>query len=53
MDEKYREREEDDRSREASNTRESDDRDDLARRRKLNDRPMLTKREQQERWPIG
>jgi hypothetical protein len=42
------------RSREASNAGETDQRDELARRRgELGDRPALTRREREQQWPIG
>ena len=44
----------DDRAREASNTDETDQRDDLSRRREQShEHPALTRREREERWPIG
>jgi hypothetical protein len=55
MDEKFRR---DDapngQNREASNAEESDQRDELARRREhAREHPALTRREREERWPIG
>ena len=56
MDQRDRRDDEQDRSRSASNP-ESDDassRDDLSRRREeAGSRPPLTRRERDERWPIG
>ena len=42
------------RAREASNAQETDPRDDLARRREQRrEYPALTRREREERWPVG
>ena len=44
----------DGRTREASNGDETDQRDELARRRQQSrEHPALTRREREERWPIG
>lgn len=41
-------------TREASNAQETDRRDDLARRREQRrEYPALTRREREERWPVG
>lgn len=55
MDEKPRRDEgQDGRNREATHADETDQRDDLARRReRSNEHPALTRREREERWPIG
>lgn len=55
MDERFREHERDDRpDRDATRPRESDDTSDVARRRQdQGQRPALTRREREERWPIG
>lgn len=55
MDEKPRRSEHDDHeNREVPDRREADQRDELAQRRKQpNERPALTRREREERWPIG
>ena len=54
MDDKRRESADRSTDREASSGRENDQRDDLTRRRELAEqRQPLTRREQQERWPIG
>lgn len=53
MEEKYRAQSQEVPNRDAASPRDDDQNDDLTRRRKSHDRPPLTKREQQERWPIG
>jgi len=55
MDEKPRRDEgQDGRNREATHADETDQRDELARRReRSNEHPALTRREREERWPIG
>jgi hypothetical protein len=55
MDETPRRNEHDDQpNRNASGLRESDPRDELAQRRSQSkERPALTRREREERWPIG
>jgi hypothetical protein len=41
-------------NREASNPEDTDQRDELARRREQpREHPALTRREREERWPIG
>lgn len=53
MEEKYRAQTQEPPNRDAAGSREDEQKDDLARRRTAYDRPPLTKREQQDRWPIG
>jgi hypothetical protein len=55
MDETRRDDEQQGRKREASSPSHANDdhRDELAQRRAQQNRPSLTRNEQQERWPIG
>ena len=54
MDERFRQHERDDRpDRDATGPRESEDANDIARRQDQGQRPALTRREREQRWPIG
>jgi hypothetical protein len=54
MDEKHRDNGDRIAEREASTLRKEDQRDDVSRRREQpDDHQPLTRRERQERWPIG